>query len=506
VSAAAAFGLKRYGQGVLKNWFTQFLRRDGAVLGYRGLEMAQQGRELAAIAAFYRSCGVLVGEAGPASTQTLAKLASECDPHMLLDNLPSIQGVAGILRKRRAKAQTLPKMHPAYGCPFGNDEADLWHRTTEMAGGQRTELPFLSIASEMYRGFNDLGEVLEALGQRFSSQPAIAEGKAMLAEAASLLPDLQTALARTAQISRKAGGPCPFSFVAGGDSCTVADARQPKALQTRENEPWRTYSELMYSSVLPINMTLDFLKYAEANDKAMKLGVLSGSGGSASGAQLQTFTIAGFGNGLLLADEIDRFQLLLYSVATQGCTRGTWVCAESTSIDRDTPAVKYATPSQLSIPIFVRWMLAFEDSTDSSLVLAKAVPREWFGDAQFFAAQDVPTRYGVLTYSYTVRARNATKSRVAAQVGELTQPLPRGSQGRIIDVNVSVSSLAWTFPAGGLKLRVRSPHVGGVIVAASIMGKALVVPAADRTKSVVTVYETDVARLLDLQNISITMN
>jgi hypothetical protein len=122
----------------------------------------------------------------------------------------------------------------------------------------------------------------------------------------------------------------------------------------------------------------------------MKLGVLSGSGSSAGGPQLQTFTIHGFGHGLLVADLTDRFLLLLYSVASHGCTRGTWVCAESTSIDRETRAIKYATPSQLAVPIFVKWMLSFENPEDESLTLAKAVPAEWF--VAGFSAEVVPTR------------------------------------------------------------------------------------------------------------------
>jgi hypothetical protein len=38
------------------------------------------------------------------------------------------------------------------------------------------------------------------------------------------------------------------------------------------------------------------------------------------------------------------------------------------------------------------------------------------------------------------------------------------------------------------------------------MGKALVLPAVDRTEPTVTVHETGVARLLESQNIVITMN
>jgi len=167
---------------VLANYLEQFLRRDGRVLGYRGLEMAQQGRELATIAAFYRSCdkwaATITAAAGRVRVDDgdalMMMSSSECDAGLLLGNLPKIRGAAGekrpfafqlphsqqsteliyqdrlgtntrktlyhtmvshdhhaeILRKRRAKALELPKSHPAYGCPAGNDEADLWHRTT----------------------------------------------------------------------------------------------------------------------------------------------------------------------------------------------------------------------------------------------------------------------------------------------------------------------------------------------------------------------------------------
>ena len=184
--------------------------------------------------------------------------------------LDDLRGAIDILRKRRAKGLLLPATHPAHGLPFGNDEADLWHRTTELPDGQRTEMPFLSIGSEMYRGFLEFGKALCVLGERYSHPDAIAEGRKMQQEAAALLEDVKTALERTIAIAAGTPGPCPFSFVAGGDSCTVADATQSRALQSRESEPWRTYSELMYSSVLNRTQVLSYLDYAEQNDQSMK--------------------------------------------------------------------------------------------------------------------------------------------------------------------------------------------------------------------------------------------
>ena len=143
-----------------------------------------------------------------------------------------------------------------------------------MAGGQRTQLPYFSIAAEMYRGFLDLGEALQEIGSAAVAgrEDVVAEGQLMVAEAKTLYIDLQTSLRRTAAATTTANASanvnanlnagfrstvdssnaasqstgsehvCPISFVAGGTNCSVADASQSLNLQSRENEPWRTWS------------------------------------------------------------------------------------------------------------------------------------------------------------------------------------------------------------------------------------------------------------------------
>jgi hypothetical protein len=56
--------------------------------------------------------------------------------------------------------------------PTGNDEADLF--ITTVGGGSdqpSTQLPFISIAAEMWRGFRDLAAALESAAAVFPSHP-----------------------------------------------------------------------------------------------------------------------------------------------------------------------------------------------------------------------------------------------------------------------------------------------------------------------------------------------
>jgi hypothetical protein len=73
-----------------------------------------------------------------------------------------------MLRTRRAAAKKLPTTSASFGMPTGNELGDLWGGAVECGttfpdgnggsgGGCKTELPYVSIASEMVRGFEGLG-------------------------------------------------------------------------------------------------------------------------------------------------------------------------------------------------------------------------------------------------------------------------------------------------------------------------------------------------------------
>lgn len=205
--------------------------------------------------------------------------------------------------------------------PTGNDEADLaWNTVT----GRNTELPFLSIATEMWRGFRDCGEALAAAAIATGDPELAVAGKVFAEAAPPLLADLR------ASMRKDAVGPAPrcIPYVAGVPECGMLSS----AGSNRDSEPWRTYAEAMYSGAIEIELIPELLAWHQTEQGAgvrgsrLKLGVLAGCGGDVScGDQLETFTIHGWGYGLLQADLIEPFLLQFLALSAHGYTRGTFI-------------------------------------------------------------------------------------------------------------------------------------------------------------------------------------
>ena len=80
--------------------------------------------------------------------------------------------------------------------PFGNDEADMFFGTVV---GYNTELPFISIAAEMWRGLRDCGEALAMIADSLdSSSDSAKQAKEaslmLLSNTASLLANLHDSM------------------------------------------------------------------------------------------------------------------------------------------------------------------------------------------------------------------------------------------------------------------------------------------------------------------------
>lgn len=148
-----------YADAVLHNFFDQFLRRGGRLLAHRGLEMAWQGRILAVMANYWSCRGGVGGGSGlKAGRETSSPL---------LDNADQMLGMVSILRERHnaSLARWPDPGNPRHGTPTGNDEADLWYRTIGDPNGTSTELPYYSIAAEMYDDCPQPGRVYGVLCQ-----------------------------------------------------------------------------------------------------------------------------------------------------------------------------------------------------------------------------------------------------------------------------------------------------------------------------------------------------
>ncbi len=349
LQVALEWGMFDYAKGVLMNYLDYYWLGSGNVM-YHGLEMAELARMLTHLAMYYRYTG---------------------DYFFVNDTyLQSINGTVNLLLDRYNKSCNSSGL--LNGIATGNDDADLW--VTTVRGGY-TEYPFYSISSEMSRAFDELGRALYDIGSHDLDTSVIHLGKRMLAVAPTMLSDLLNSLHVARQLILISGRYSDFClpYIAGQKVCDNI----PGSASVRVSEPWRTYSEMMYSGVLSPQNVQDILNYSCMFNASMKMGMLSGTGVDCCGSQLMTVTSHGFAWGLLQHDKVAEFLLMFFTASSHSMSRGHWTAPESSSIDCTQTSVAYCSSSQGLVPLMLKWMLVFEDFFTGSVWIGKAVPREW---------------------------------------------------------------------------------------------------------------------------------
>jgi hypothetical protein len=152
----------------------------------------------------------------------------------------------------------------------------------------------------------------------------------------------------------------------------------------------------MYSGCLTREEVETIVRYREAR-RDILVGVPAAY--RFPSGEMAGFLSYGHAYGLLHYDMVREFLLELYSLSAHQYTRGTWTAPETRRIDPAETAAPYCAPAQLSLPLLVRWMLAFEDPRSETLWLCKATPREWLADGETVAASGIPTRWGKVAFS-----------------------------------------------------------------------------------------------------------
>ena len=158
----------------------------------------------------------------------------------------------------------------------------------------------------------------------------------------------------------------------------------------------------------------------------------------ANGDSLETFTIHGFGYGLLSADLVEPFLLQYYGLSAHAYTRGTWIAPESASVDRDSEAPSFCAPAGLAAPLNMKYMLLYEEPMTHTLWVGKALPRVWLDEGQRIAVGNATTAYGRVSFVYTSHITSSST----------------------VDVRVVWPAGSGRVPQGGLRVRVRAPTRG----------------------------------------------
>lgn len=143
---------------------------------------------------------------------------------------------------------------------------------------------------------------------------------------------------------------------------------------------------------------------------------------------------------------IEPFLLQFLSLSAHAYTRGTWIAPESSPIDRSHGSPPFATPSGVTIPILLKWILVWEHPTTRAVWFGKALPRVWLSEGEEVTVRQTPTAYGRV--SMTLKSSIATTSSIACNV-----TLPK-AWGDGASHGVTAAAAA---PAGGVVVRLRAP-------------------------------------------------
>eukprot|EP01049_Picozoa_sp_SAG25_P007535 SAG25_NODE_620_length_6411_cov_11.541350_1_plen_139_part_00 len=134
-------------------------------------------------------------------------------------------------------------------------------------------------------------------------------------------------------------------------------------------------------------------------------------------------------------------------------------------------------------PQVLKWLLAWEDTPElgGTLWLGKALPRVWLSPGETIVAEDVPTRGGRIGLAIV------------------------SSEGGSYAVNITVPH-GYAWPAGGVRLRLRSPAYphGRHIASATVGGRPW--PAALLNATEETVVMPKSVAVEDLQHIVVKLS
>ena len=321
------------------------------------------------------------------------------DADTVLKHSLKLLDIGAMLMGRRQAAKQLDRSDPSYGMLRGIDESD------EMMAGwtvNSTELPHFSFSLEAWRGFRDLGSVWSLLGNEHNRSDLIAAGAAMQSEAPQMLEDIGRAMARSVVQGAGPGGVC-HPYVAGEGTCSDMIAAGARVSGTvgpynrRANEPWRSYSGMLWSGGLTAQDVVEIVNFNQHSSRLSRLGVWGG--GPDFMNSMESFTEQGHGYGLLQFGLVEPFLLQLYSNMAHDCTRGSWTCFEQRRLPNGTPAGGYSTPSQLTVPLHIKWMLVWVDPNSNAIILNRATPRSWLNQGEMMEVSRAPIAAGRISYS-----------------------------------------------------------------------------------------------------------
>jgi len=286
---------------------------------------------------------------------------------------PAIERMIGhLLKLREDSKQSQPRDAVSYGLLYGSPEADTRKMTQYYFSG----------TVWAWRGLLEIGSLYVEQGGRGDESELVERGKHLLAECTELREDIFRAVDRSIVSD---GDRSFLPPIAGHDE--PFDAMWQDTLSTYTN--YRYWLETISAGCLSAEQERMMLDYR-----------LSQGGELLSMTRFEKELLDDWpfwhqARNLLTHDRIDRYLLAYYAHQAHHQTRGTFTAFELVYINgTDSRRIydDYCVPSQMTVPLMTRWMLALEEQDRDVVWLFKAVPRAWLRRRLSFS--NALTRWG----------------------------------------------------------------------------------------------------------------
>ena len=331
-------------------YLDKFVKPDGSI-DYYGPAVSEYGQLLALTAKCVRHTG------------DLDWLAAHRGP---VDRL-----CEWVLREREASRKKHAPGSTVRGLIWGSPEADTRKDTNFYFSGD----------CWCWRGLLEIGNLFLHIGRQHGDQAMVRQGISLLSECEAYQADILRAAAHSAV---EHDG-LPFLP-------PIVD--QEQAFETMTQDRLASYTNYRYWLE-----ALSAQCLGETYDRMM-IDYRIARGGELLGMtrfsdHLDDWPYWHYAYAILGYDRVREYLLGYYAHMAHHQTRGTFTAYEQVPIrgyrSRGYGA-DYCVPSQLTIPLMTRWMLAYEDRDRDVLWLCRAVPREWV--AAGFAFSGASTRWG----------------------------------------------------------------------------------------------------------------
>jgi len=355
VLACLEWGYFERARAYLDDYFTHFVRPDGT-LHYRGPEMGKYGVSLTCLGLYYDYTR---------------------DDSVLRTHRERIDAIADMLVSRWTKARERDPNDPAYGMIPGYHEADINFLTPNVYEIDY-DRPYLSNTGEAWRGLRDLSGALIAAGESTSDAGLLARGRKLGEAAAGMFDDARRGVDRSWVTKDGVTG---LPIIAGDRTFYWEHPYRARPESYDENRVW---SELYFGG-------------AASQETVQRIWSIAGDRGHTTlGVFNNRKSMIGFLvweeiAGLIQHDMIPEALLTFYAQAIHAHSRGTWTAIECVDMDRARGAHSpYCLPSQMTVPIALKWLLVYEDPVTSTLTLGRGIPRDRLGHGQSIGVTDAP--------------------------------------------------------------------------------------------------------------------